>query len=55
MEACYDEVDEIVRVMGIYTAKNPYLMREPMKLVEQAMKELEEASPFEASFQVDPF
>lgn len=51
LEACYDEIDEIVRVMWACAAKHPYLMQEPMRLVEEALKELKYNSPFMLSFQ----
>lgn len=47
LEACFDEVDELMCSMRTYAAEDPNLMRDPNKLVELGFQERANVSTFE--------
>lgn len=46
LDACYDEVDELVHRMTKKVAEQPKLMCHPLRLVDQALVDMNEDSPF---------
>lgn len=47
LDSSYDEVDEIVRRMTVYTMKHSDKLQDPLGLADQVLEELKEDCPFE--------